>query len=471
MLRSLLAVLAVLVPGLAFLFDRPWLYIVTGAILAGSLGLLGWWLWTTFGNEEPDRPRPTPEPEAPDTSLDELGIIDIQPQKADEGPSDERSAQDETAESEPAESTQNAPASSAPSPSGPTPATQPPSAGEDEPRESPTKTAASEEQTTESYDAPVLGPLLESARTALDARTVCLLVQEEVALTYRIEAAASTHSPVQNSGTFDTQTPLLTATMSRRSVTVRTLTEEEVAIEDLGYYDAPPTVDHLAVAPVSQPDASSTTFLLADASGTADLGTARARTLLEHFAETVALLLDADRSAPRPSDAESTDAPPSEQTSNGSAAGADSAGVEIEDPRPRRELIAEEMKAAQSDAEALALALVHLNRAESIARRGEEAVASAERLFQARLEQLAPSRRVERFGELTYGIFFRKRAETIEPWMADFEAKMEQEEGELEGGVSVGVAVWDGEDPEALRTEATKALRKAYETGTCTIVT
>lgn len=121
MLRSLLAVLAVLVPGLAFLFDRPWLYVVTGAILAGSLGLLGWWLWTTFGKEEPDRPRPTSESEEPDTSLDELGIVDIQPEKADEGPSEERSAQDETAEPEPAESIPNAPASSAPPPPGPDP--------------------------------------------------------------------------------------------------------------------------------------------------------------------------------------------------------------------------------------------------------------------------------------------------------------------------------------------------------------
>ena len=471
MLRSLLAVLAVLVPGLAFLFGRPWLYIVTGAILAGSLGLLGWWLWTTFGKAGPDRTRPTPEPEDPDRSLNELGIVDIQPQRADEGSSQERSAQDETTESEFAESTQNAPASSDPPPSGSSAASSPPSSGEDEPRESPTKTAKSKGQTTEPHNAPVLDPLLESVRAALDARTVCLLVQEEIALTYRIEAVASTHSPVQNRGAFDTQTPLLTASMSRRSVTVRTLTEEEVAIEDLGYYDTPPAVDHLAVAPVPQPNTSSMTFLLADAPGTTDLGSSRARTVLEHYAETVGLFFDTGRSTPEPSDAENIDGPPSEQTSNGStASGTDSAGGRIEDPRPRRELIAEEMEAAQSDSEALALALVHLNRAESIARRGEGAVASTERLFQARLEQLAPNRRVERFGELTYGIFFRKGAETIEPWMADFEAKMAQEKGELEGGVSVGVAVWDGENPEALRTEATKALQKAYETGTCTIV-
>ncbi|PSQ94221.1 MAG: GGDEF domain-containing protein, partial [Bacteroidetes bacterium QH_2_63_10] len=303
--------------------------------------------------------------------------------------------------------------------------------------------------------------------------TVCLLVQDEVALSYRIEAIASTHSSVQRSGTFDTQTPLLTATMSRESVTIRTLAEEEVAIEDLRYYDDPPAVDHLALAPVAQPETSTTTFLLADASGESNLRTSRARTVMEHFAETVALLLDTDRLPSPPSDTESPDASPAEHAAGGSAAaaGGNSGGVEIEDARPRRELIAEEMEAAQAAAEDLALALVHLNRAESIARRGEEAVASAERLFQARLEQLAPNQRIERFGELTYGIFFRKGASAIEPWMADFESTMAQEEGELEGGVSVGVAVWTEETPEALRSEATKALREAYETGTCTIVT
>jgi hypothetical protein len=473
MLRSLLILLAVLVPGLAFLFGRPWLYILTGAILAGLLGLLGWWLWTTYGTEAPDRPRPSPEPEDSDAALNELGIVDIKPQGTDESPSEETAAQDERTDPEPVDSAREASSPSPPSASGAALATKDPAAETDDTSERPTETAAPEDGSTNPDDAPVLGPLLASARAALDAETVCLLVQDEVALSYRIEAIASTHSSVQRSGTFDTQTPLLTATMSRESVTIRTLAEEEVAIEDLRYYDDPPAVDHLALAPVAQPETSTTTFLLADASGESDLRTSRARTVMEHFAETVALLLDTDRLPSRPSDTESPDASPAEHAAGESAAaaGGNSGGVEIEDARPRRELIAEEMEAAQAAAEDLALALVHLNRAESIARRGEEAVASAERLFQARLEQLAPNQRIERFGELTYGIFFREGASAIEPWMADFESTMAQEEGELEGGVSVGVAVWTEETPEALRSEATKALREAYETGTCTIVT
>ena len=95
MLRSLLVLLAILVPGLAFLFDRPWMYILTGAILAGLLGLVGWWFWTTYGAEEPDRPRPRPDPDDADDSLEELGIVDIKPQAADEDPSENQPTQDE----------------------------------------------------------------------------------------------------------------------------------------------------------------------------------------------------------------------------------------------------------------------------------------------------------------------------------------------------------------------------------------
>jgi hypothetical protein len=475
MFRSLLVFLAVLVPGLAFLFDRPWLYVLTGAILASLLGLVGWWLWTTYGKEEPDRPRPTLEPDEPDMALDDLGIVDIKPEGADESPSHEAAAPEEEPTREPAESAQDAPAPSAPNASGRALATKAPSTDAEQSETSQPDAAPQPEPSADSAEAPVFAPLLESVRAALDARTVCLLVQEEVALTYRIEALASTHPSVRPSGTFDTQTPLLTATMSRESVTVRPLATEEIAIEDLRYYEDPPPVNHLALAPVSQPDASSTTFLLADAPETTDLGTSRARTLLKHYAETVALLLDTGRSAPERTEAEDADASsggasPQDTPETGAVEG-DLNGNGAERPRPRRELIAEEMKAAQSNSETLALALVHLNRAESIARRGEEAVASAEHLFEARLDQLMPAQRIERFGELTYGIFFREGADAVEPQVAELKARMAQEEGELEGGVSVGAAVWDEEDPEALRTEATEALREAYETGTPTIVT
>lgn len=461
MFRSLLALLALLVPGLALLFDRPWLNVVTVVIVVGGLGLLGWWLYTAWVDEEREPPeeRPQSTSSSPEPSLDEMGIVDIQPKGA---------ATQTTADtSDPSSPTESEDASPNTSPATASPAATSSHVGRATPaRESDTG--------VQSPDAPVFAPLLEAVRAAIDARTVCLLVQEEVALTYRIEALASTHSAAHPDGSFDTQTPLLTATMSREAVTLRSLAEEKVAVEDLGYYDDPPAVHQLAVAPVSRPDAPSTTFLLADAPAADDLGSSRARSLLKHFADTISVLYNTDRSAAASALPENGDPPdPTPEAPSDTSPEETSPKTADDAPRPRRELIAEEMSAADEASEELSLALVHLNRAESIARRGEEAVASAERLFQARLEQMAPRRRVERFGELTYGIFFRDGADTVESWVADLETVMAKEQGELEGGASVGAAVWtrSHEDPETLRTEATRALREAYETGTCTIVT
>ncbi|WP_103026603.1 GGDEF domain-containing protein [Salinibacter altiplanensis] len=480
MVRFLLVLLAVLVVGLAALFGRPWLYVATGLILVGGLGGLGWWLWTTYRQapQAPERPRPGPDSDDP--SLDELGIMDIQPQGRPPSASD--APPDETTAPHP----QDAPSDTSSHPDASTPAENPP-AGDTSTEDAPAPASASQpprpaaqstQEPADTEEKSVFVPLLETARVALDAQTVCLLVQEDMALTYRVEAIASPHPSIRRSGSFDTQTPLLTATMSRESVTYRSLTGTEMAIEDLGYYEDPPVVDHLSLAPVPQPDASTTTFLVADAPSDVDLGSSRTRTLLSHFADTVALLFNEEQSPEAPDPQPNPDGSPEVEdadmlapNTNGTADADAVLEGDSDEPRPRRELIAEEMDAAQSASEPLALALVHLNRAESIARQGKEAVASAERLFQARLEQKAPNRRVERFGELTYGIFFRAKPDTVEPWISDFEAAMRQEEGQLEGGASVGVAMWTDETPEALRTAATEALREAYKTGTCTIVT
>lgn len=454
MLRYLLVLLTVIVAVLAVLFDHLWLRVGAGVALVTALGLLGWEFWGSFRRDE-ETSRPTPEPEESNESLEELGIVDIRPEGEARA---EPEASSEPSSGESRDETTSPSAASGAS-------EQAPATGRSEANRK--EEASPLPQPGPPEEAPALTPFLQALRAALGAQTVCLLVQEEVALTYRIEAIASatTAVGVQRSGTFDTQTPLLTASMSRQSVTVRSLTDSEVAIEDLGYYEDPPAVHQLATAPVPQPEGSSTTFLLADATAKSDLDRSRARTLLKRFAETVVLLSAGEAS-------ENEQAPTKNQEEARSSSG-EAAEPVADAPRPRREIVAEEMEAAEAASEDLALVLVHLNRAESIARRGEDAVVSAERLLRARLEQISPTHRVERFGELTYGIFFRGGTDAVEPWVADLEAEMVQEQGELEGGVSVGVAVWSSpdEDPEALRAAATEALREAYKTGTSTIVT
>jgi hypothetical protein len=462
MIRILLVVVAVLVAVLAFVFERPWLYVAAGVPLLGALGLLAQQLWTLYQQDESGEPRSS---RSGDESLEDLGIVDVRPEDRDEE-GDGTSAGPAAAKTAPAgpREADAEPESDTSSPSGPDAPSSPDGTATATPEPKSAPAVASD-------DRPVLGPFLESLRAALGAETVCLLVQEEVLLEYRIEALASTQPDVQRSGHFETQSPLLTATMSRQAVTVRSVDGEDKR-DDLAFYDTPPAIDQMALAPVPQPDTADTVFLLADATAKSDLSASRARSLLERFAETVTLLWETDEA---PVGREPPSAAPAANGTESRGDGAEPTASPTDDrpgePRPRREIIAEEMKAADAGDDELALVLVHLNRAESIARRGEEAVSKAEELLRTRLEHLAPGERVERFGELTYGLFPRRGLEEVEAWAADLQEEMARESGELEGGVSIGVAVrGPRHDAEELRADATEALREAYETGTCTIV-
>jgi len=481
MIRAFLAVFAALVVVLAFVLDRAWLYGAAAASLVGVLGELGRHFWRMYPRQSGADAPADAAPTGSDDSLEDLGIMEVREQEASE-------ATEETP----------SPAASASSPDGTAQETDASTeASPDETRDRwPDSTLSEAEKAALSGqpdglpsrrhtdDRPVLGPYLESLRAALEATSACLLVQEEVVLEYRVDALASVESEVRYSGTFETREPLLSATMSRQPVTVQSI--DPARRQDLGYYETAPEITQIAVAPIQQPDSSSTVFLLVDSTQQVDLGTRPARSLLEKYAGLGALLLDleapitgdeaateqlqsfvdAGEAAAASVDGNGTPASDSPETAPEEAAGSEDGG-----PRPRRDIIAEEMEAADAADAALALVLVHLNRAESIARRGDEAVASAEHHLQSRLEDLAPGPRVERFGELTYGLFVRRGLDEVEQWAADLQETLARETGELEGGVSVGVAIrHEAHDPESLRADATDALLEAYETGTCTIV-
>ena len=467
MIRVFIAILAVLVVVLALLFDQPWLYGAAAVLLVGALGYLAHHLWQAYQAQESvsigdDLRR--------DASDEDLGIMDVRPQddaeieEDDDAPVPAPETTVETDASDEAGETEEAAPDEAHADESPEDA-WPESVMSDEDMNMSVGSA----MPVHSHERPVLGPYLESLRAALGAQSVGLLVQEEVVLEYRIEALASVQPDVQHTGTFETQEPLLTATMSHQPVTVRSL--DEIGREDLQYYGTVPAIAQVALAPVGRPESSDTVFLLADATAEVDLGGSQARSLLEHFADTIGLLMDADDPTVERGETSADEGEGAEDDRGDAPTGESADDTEEDAPRPRREIIAEEMQAADAAGDNLALVLVHLNRAESIARKGEDAVASAERHLRSRLEDRAPGRRVERFGELTYGIFVRSGIDEVEGWAAQLQDTMAQEAGELEGGVSVGVAVRDARhDPEGLRTDATDALLEAYETGTCTII-
>ena len=67
----------------------------------------------------------------------------------------------------------------------------------------------------------VLGPFLQALRAALDAHTVCVLKQEDVAFDYQVVAHANADGTQPPVDAFSTTIPLLTASMARHPVTVR----------------------------------------------------------------------------------------------------------------------------------------------------------------------------------------------------------------------------------------------------------
>ena len=467
MMRVLFILAAVLVAVLAFVLDQPILNWAAGALLVGGLAALGVHLWRLY--TEANQYKGKSDEERRSEELNELGIMEVRPQAAQEdATTDEHASAPPRAEDAPPSAEEPSPerAPAAPDPSGETPS-----------RTSGIVAARIRKDDTASDAAErdaVLVPYLQSLRAALGAQTVALLVQDEMALQYRIKASASQSRRARRAGSFSTSEPLLTATMSRRKVTVRTVGSDGIPLDRLGYYKTTNPVEQVALVPVPSPEETATYFLVADAKGEEQLDAARSRRLLRHYAELLGVLLDTSSPA-RVRDTTQEKAAAEPEAPDVKADESETRVVEAESsdaPRPRREIVAEEMEAALSEPHPLALALVHLNQAEAIAAHGAQAVTEAEHALQRRLSAAVPDGRVERFGELTFGIFHRRSVAKVEPWAEQFQADMAGATGTLEGGVSIGVAMLDERhgDADAFREDATEALRVAYETGTCTIV-
>ncbi len=428
MIRAMLWLLSLVELLLGFTLSQPWLYVAGAALLLALLVIaLVEWL-RRRRRKQPPVVIPPP-PSSPEEELQSLGILEIRPRprtRPSETPTAEATA--EASASEPMSSEKEATSEAASASETNVEAASPTS----EPTGSP-----------ETCD-PVLTPCLEALRAALEAQTVALLVQEDVSLEYRVLGISSEMGGVPPGWTFTAPVPLLAPSMVDRPVTVREVSGE--LYEALGYYtETPPRVAEVALSPIPFTHEGALYFLVADTPEPGRFDRLSASTLLLEFGRLLATILEL------------------QQPRKKAAARA---------YRPRREIIAEEMTWARSRGEPLALALVHLNRADAIAAEGPVALAAAEQALKAALQESAPDQRVERFGELTYGVFYRAPVPEVEAWAARLQAQLAEASGWLAGGVSIGVAVLQErhQSPEQFRADATEALREAYETGTCTIL-
>ena len=295
----------------------------------------------------------------------------------------------------------------------------------------------------------VLLPYMQAYRGVTRADTVCLLRQPNRAPQYHIEAIVSVNRNARGSGSFVSKTPLLQWERRRSGLHMLSADKNQLAGNVCGYYRQRVPIKQVVLAPVPVPSALARYVLLADAMREHMLRSEAKQILSLNFAHLLGNILETGISDELLREAK-------------------------EDARPRSEIVDEEIWRAQDQGTSLALALVYLNCAEDIADEGgQRAVMQAESLLVQRLRETVRGARVERFGELLFGVFFKEAGEAVEQWAIRLQQDM-LADSRLPGGgaVSIGIAVLDdgNASAEALRGEATQALREAFATGMPTIV-
>jgi hypothetical protein len=446
MLRVLFIILAVVFVALAIVLDQPLLYLVAFALLIAA-GLL-----VTLGMRK--RHNDVPEtfmqaPEQPDEDLASLGILDIKPRVSGAGQEVSSEDQAKAGEEDPAnvESEQSDSLPTTVDRSIKASAAQAHVAGVSKARTRPKKARIMVSEASSETKADVLVPCLKSLRASLDAHTVCLVRQEDVPLRYEVEVMISQNSYARSGGIYSAKEPMLSGHRALIPVVYPRIGPNGFPKAKLGYYHEPINIRQVAIVPVVPKQHDELFLLVVDTLHEDGLEAASVRILLEQYARLVTTILE---------------------TLDTSSKADEASGA----PRPRREIIADEMEQARTLSHPLSLALVYLNKGEALSGDGVGDIQDLEDQFESRLRSVALDARIERFGELTFGIFYHGDHDSLADWASGIKDAFPEEEKIFEGGVSIGVAPFQERHDAAdeLRSEATAALQESFESGECVIV-
>ncbi len=293
------------------------------------------------------------------------------------------------------------------------------------------------------FDEAFLIPCLSSIRAVLEAHTVCLLLQDGSPTRYRIMGTVSRSSYARTAGRFMTKSSIFPAEA-----------KDNVAIVEVGrnpsesvrYYRERLAIREMLVARV---DVKKQRYLLvADSMHRGVFDSDYKLKMLRQAVYYVSTYL-------------------------GHKAEQDGLAGDSIVIKPRREIIGDEITIARRTQRPLALALVYLNNAEAIAKKGPEEVKRCENEVRDRLYRHTNHGRIEQFGELTFGIFIPGDVHDAEEWVLNIQSVLTpQDEDDFLDGISVGVAMLRDrhKTPQEFRADATAALREAFETGSCTIL-
>jgi hypothetical protein len=480
MLRVVFIILAIVAITLAFVLGQAVLYLVAVALLAGAVALMTRKLKKQH-SDIPESFMKAPMP--PEVDLSSLGIIDIRPKASRSKTTvanqygQNTSGSSESGSMDPDLFSRNVEVSSSRQPERhreiaqrdhPTPVLniEPQSElmaetsfslsedfGDTDTIVSPVRTRVQRTNILVSdaasrYKTSVLLPALTSLRASMEAHTVCLLRQSEKPIRYHIEAIVSLNSYARGQGSFVATEPLLAGFRPFAAVVIPRVGEDGFTKRRLGYYHEPISVRQVSMVPISARNSASEYILVADTMNQDGFESAASRSMIEQFAGLLGTLISSEQDA------------------------GDGAPVAPKTVRPRREIIREEMEQARRLSSPLSLAMVFLNRGETMAGADDDVITYVENQFEMRLKAVANDAMVEHFGELTFGIFYHGQETSVGAWAGNIQATFDAEEGDLDGGVSVGVAIMRDRHLNAddLRSDATAALKQAFDSGECTIV-
>jgi len=266
----------------------------------------------------------------------------------------------------------------------------------------------------------VLPPLLAGFRALLAANAVCVVRQHDDSC--QIIGTAGSNFAKNVGETFDTAVHLLSAP---RKLSIKVV-QDELPSQSLGYSRIPGSVQRVALAPVG----ATPLILIADTMHRDGLTHPRIPQLFEQCAQLLGHLFYRENPT-----------------------------------RSRKDIIAEEILVARTANRTLALALVLLRNSEPVSAMGEQVVTKAEGLLRERLQSVAPTSHVVKFGKLVFGVFIDGHRAIVEQWTQDVHnALPDDDETILAGGVRIGVAILSDrhEGPLDLRKDAEDALLTAY---------
>lgn len=467
MLRALLVILAILSVVLGVALGLWFMYVVAALLLVAAAGV---WMLSLKGKFEIGRPDSRGFQPVEEEGLGALGILEIRPKQAavrqeaskasepvgeyavsrGKDRTEDSSQQYTTFESEEKMSTADTEIHRHPpvEQNGKTDFDAPPprsSAPPSGPRARDRRSSSNYQvvSSSGSVDRDVILPCLESLCAAIEANTVCLLGSEANGKGHRIHAIVSRNAYARSGGELTPGNGMRWS--SSRYVTVERAADATWDPYDLQYYRETIAVKELAHVAVPAPADGGRFLLVADSMQDGVLSEARVGRVIEQYSTLLGVLI---------------------------ARGEEAREEASPALRPRREIIAEEMQQVRSSDSPLALALVMLNRAEEISQARPKLIDEMEEVLRDRLEQSADSLRVERFGDLMFGVFVWSPVSEVEAWALEVQEELDSLGGDFAGGVSIGAAMLAERHstPEQLRADAAAALQEAVKSKVCTIL-